>query len=142
MCDFAGFKPPEMTKVRRVVVLSPRCRVGFPSTYIVVPISKKTPNPPEGCHCEFTAGRYGFFHATESVWAKADMVACVAAGRLDRVMFNGRFSRAQIHKGDLLSVRAAVLHALGMEKWKDLETEAALGTSRLPVVPEGAKKTE
>src|ERR1035437_6405283 len=92
MCDFStGFMPPEMVKVRRVVVLSPRNRVRIPGTYIVVPISKTTPSPPEGCHCEFKARSYEFFHPVESVWAKADMVVSVAAHRLDRVRVNGAY---------------------------------------------------
>jgi uncharacterized protein YifN (PemK superfamily) len=39
MCDFRDFKPPEMTKVRHVIVISPRERRFFPGTYIVVPVS-------------------------------------------------------------------------------------------------------
>jgi uncharacterized protein YifN (PemK superfamily) len=142
MCNFEGFKPPEMTKNRKVVILSPRCRIGFPSTYIVVPISKTTPNQLEGCHCEFAPGKYGFFHATESVWAKADMVSCVAASRLDRVEHNGRFSRVQIRAVDLLAVRSAVLHALGMEKWRELETKSATETSDLLSSINGAEKAK
>jgi mRNA interferase MazF len=92
ICDFDGFKAPEMTKVRRVVVLSPRSRVTFPGTYLVVPISKTPPSRPEPHHCEFKPRSYHFFDQTESVWAKADMVCCVAAHRLDRVKINGRYS--------------------------------------------------
>jgi len=66
MCDFTtGFQEPEMTKVRRVVVLSPRSRVKFPSTYLVVPISKTPPVPVEGCHCEFRPNSYYFFDRSE-----------------------------------------------------------------------------
>ncbi len=43
--------------------------------------------------------------------------------RLDRVMVNGRYTRCQIRKGDLHLVRVAVLHALGMESWKQVEVE-------------------
>ena len=121
MCDFTGFVAPEMTKIRRVVVLSPRSRVSFPGTYLVVPISKTPPAPPEPCHCEFKPRSYHFFDQAESVWAKANMVTCVAARRLDRVMVNGRYSRAQIRKEDLALIRKAVLHALGMETWQKAE---------------------
>jgi len=119
ICDFStGFKPPEMVKIRRVVVLSPRSRVKFPSTYIVVPISKTPPSAPDGCHCEFAARTYEFFDLVEPVWAKADMVSCVAHHRLDRIRVNGRYSRATIRKPDLHRIRVAVLHALGMEAWR------------------------
>jgi hypothetical protein len=51
------------------------------------------------------------------------MVTCVGSHRLDRVMVNGRYTRCQIRKGDLHLVRVAVLHALGMESWKQAEVE-------------------
>src|SRR5450432_2925614 len=98
MCDFTGFIKPEMTKVRRVVILSPRSRVSFPGTYLVVPISRTPPSSPEPYHCEFKARSYQFFDQVESVWAKANMVTCVASHRLDRVRIDGRYSRAQIRK--------------------------------------------
>lgn len=102
-------------------MLSPRSRVTFPGTYLVVPISKTPPSVREPHHCEFKPHSYHFFDQAESVWAKADMVTCVAAHRLDRVRINGRYSRAQIRKDDLLLVRKAVLHALGMETWQQAE---------------------
>jgi uncharacterized protein YifN (PemK superfamily) len=129
MCDFTtGFVPPEMVKVRRVVVLSPRSRTRFPGTYIVVPISKTAPSPPEGCHCEFKPNAYEFFDPVESVWAKADMIACVAAHRLDRVRVNRRYNRVQIRKADLLRIKQAVLHALGMETWSEVEQSNTVDT--------------
>ncbi len=49
MCDFTtGFQPPEMVKVRKVVVLSPRSRTAMPDTLLVVPLSKTAPVPREG----------------------------------------------------------------------------------------------
>jgi uncharacterized protein YifN (PemK superfamily) len=121
MCDFTGFVAPEMTKIRRVVILSPRSRRNFPGTYLVLPISKTPPSPPRPHHCEFKPGSYHFFDPIETVWAKADMVTCVAAHRLDRVKFRGRYSRAQIGREDLLRVRKALLYALGMERWQQTE---------------------
>lgn len=122
MCDFgSGFEPPEMTKIRRVVVLSPRSRSRMHGTYLVVPVSKTPPVPPMGHHCEFKPRAYCFFDAVEPVWAKADMLSCVAYRRLDRIRINGRYCRAEIRKDDLLSVRKAVLHAMGMENWVQVE---------------------
>lgn len=121
ICDFTGFQAPEMTKIRRVVVLSPRSRTTFPGTYLVVPISKTTPCPPADHHCEFRPGSYHFFDPVESVWAKADMITCVGWRRLERVKTNGRFSGARIRKEDLYAVRKAVLHAMGMENWQQVE---------------------
>ncbi len=111
-----------MTKVRRVVILSPRSRTVLRGTYLVVPISKSAPCPAQDHHCEFRPGAYHFFDPVESVWAKADMVTCVAWARLDRVKMNGRFTGAQIRKADLVSIKKAVLYAMGMELWEELET--------------------
>ena len=90
MCDFSGFVAPEMTKCRPAIVLSPRSRKVIDGTYLVVPVSKTVPNPPEACHYEFKPRSYDFFDPTESVWAKADMITCVAARRLDRLRVNGK----------------------------------------------------
>lgn len=126
MCDFSGFQPPEMTKTRQVVVLSSRSRVCFPSTYIVVPVSKTPPSLVDGCHCEFKPRSYDFFDPVEKVWAKADMTTCVAKHRLDRVKVAGRYAHARLRAEDLLRVRQSVLYAIGMAGWgpaqKDEET--------------------
>lgn len=121
MCNFTGFQPPEMTKVRRVIVLSPRSRTHFPDTFIVVPVSKTPPSALKDWHCEFLPNSYHFFDPIESVWAKADMVTCVAKHRLDRVIINFRYTAVAIGKRDLLRVRAAVLAALGMTDWREVE---------------------
>jgi mRNA-degrading endonuclease toxin of MazEF toxin-antitoxin module len=71
MCDFIGFIAPEMTKVRRVIVLSPRSRDVIPGTYLVVPVSKTPPSRPEPHHHEFPPRGYDFFDHGQSVWAKA-----------------------------------------------------------------------
>jgi uncharacterized protein YifN (PemK superfamily) len=120
MCDFEGLTPPEMTKKRRVIVLSPKSRTHFPETFLVVPVSKTPPVPPQNHHCEFKARAYDFFHPTESVWALANMLTCVKRSRLDRIKINNRFTAARIRKADLLAVRQAVLHAMGMENWRQL----------------------
>ncbi|MGA3027516.1 MAG: type II toxin-antitoxin system PemK/MazF family toxin [Bryobacteraceae bacterium] len=117
MCDFTGFVAPEITKVRRVIILSPRSRRRFPGTYLVIPMSKTPPAPPEPHHCEFKPNSYFFLDPVEPVWAKADMLTCVASYRLDRLKVNGRYCRVQIRKDDLHAVRRAVLHALGMDTW-------------------------
>lgn len=111
MCNFEGFMPPEMTKVRPVIVLSPRSRRIVPDTYIVVPTSTTMPASVAGWHCELKRGSYACFNAAVPIWAKCDMLTCVAAHRLDRVKVAGRYNRVQIRKGDLLRVRQAVLHA-------------------------------
>ncbi len=90
MCDFAtGFQPPEMAKRRPVVVMSPRRRHRS-GLCLVVPFSTAKPDPVEAFHHMIQAGRYPFFRPNADVWAKADMLTCVAFRRLDRVLLNGR----------------------------------------------------
>lgn len=135
MCDFTGFQPPEMTKIRRIVILSPRSRTRWPDTYLVVPISKTPPSPPENCHFEFKARAYSFFDSTESVWALGNMVTCVKAQRLDRMKINGRHSKAQIRSGDLAAVRKIVLCALGMDSVLNAEEIAMVAVSSAIATP-------
>ena len=58
MCQFDG-SPPEMTKLRRVIVLTPRNRAYFPDTFLVVPVSKSRPTRPES---------RGVFHCGALFW--------------------------------------------------------------------------
>jgi len=130
MCDFTtGFQPPEMVKVRKVVVLSARSRITVRDTYLVVPLSKTAPLPPDACHHEFKPRSYHFLDPIESVWAKADMVTCVGKHRLDRVKLNGQYSRFNIRKDDLMALRKAVLHALGMQDWRQIEQSSGVTVS-------------
>jgi uncharacterized protein YifN (PemK superfamily) len=130
MCDFTtGFQPPEMVKVRKVVVLSARSRVTIPNTYLVVPLRKAAPAPPEGCHHEFRPRSYHFLDDVESVWAKADMLTCVGKHRLDRVKVNGRYSRVCIRKDDLMAIRRAVLNALGMRNRSEVNENKAVNVN-------------
>ncbi|MGJ5816141.1 type II toxin-antitoxin system PemK/MazF family toxin [Paludibaculum fermentans] len=130
ICDFSGFQPPEMTKKRPVIVLSNRSRVCFPDTYIVVPVSKTAPAPPEGCHCGFSPRSYDFFDQAETVWAKANMVTCVGRHRLDRVRMGGRYMSPRLRAADLQRVRQSVLYAIGMSDWRG--PEAAPETESSP----------
>jgi uncharacterized protein YifN (PemK superfamily) len=120
MCNFEDLRSPEMTKTRRVIVLSPRARSYFPDTFLVVPVSKTPPSPPLRHHCEFKPRAYDFFDPVESVWALANMLTCVKKTRLDRIRINNRFTGACLRKADLLAVRKAVLCALGMETWREI----------------------
>lgn len=132
MCDFTtGFQPPEMVKVRKVVVLSVRSRVTIPDTYLVVPLSKTAPSPPEGCHHEFKPRSYHFLDEIESVWAKADMVTCVGKHRLDRVKLNGKYSRVCIRRDDLMAIRKAALYTMGMQNWREVEENRVVSAKEI-----------
>lgn len=115
ICDFStGFQAPEMVKVRPVVVISPRRRVG--SICTVVPLSSVAPTPFMPWHHQLSAGAYP--PARGSMWAKCDMVAAVACHRLDRVKIITAGKRTyhtfQVPDADMTAIRAAVAAALGL----------------------------
>lgn len=116
ICDYStGFKPPEMVKVRPVVVISPRRRSSQLVT--VVPISSVAPSPVEPWHYLLPDGAYP--PARGPVWVKADMVATVALARLDRVKMkepggSRSYQVFRLSQGDLLAIGAAVKAALGL----------------------------
>jgi uncharacterized protein YifN (PemK superfamily) len=118
MCDFnTGFKPPEMVKVRPVVVLSNR----LANVCTVVPLSTTEPNVIEKFHHEMDPISLPGKLAAERTWAKCDMVTTVGFFRLDRyctgrnkatgrrVYFNGK-----ITADDLRKIQDCILHVLGL----------------------------
>ena len=113
MCDFdTGFVPPEMTKVRHVVVVSPRHRRNSGSC-LVVPLSTVAPNPVERFHYRIPANTYSFFRKNTDVWAKADLLSHVSFGRLDRVLDGGKYCSPSLNPLDLKGIQLAVWEALG-----------------------------
>ena len=143
MCDFEGLRPPEMTKKRQVIVLSPRSRDHNPDTFLVVPVSK-SPHARSGSHCEFKPRSYHYFDSVESVWALTDMVTCVARWRLDRILVNRRHTCVYVRPADLLRVRRAVLYSLGMSGWNNTgdapDTTVETKRHEVPVVIEASDK--
>jgi uncharacterized protein YifN (PemK superfamily) len=56
-------------------------------------------------------GTYPFFHAHRDVWAKGDMLTCVAFRRLDRVLLNGHYVAPSLRPDDFTAIQRAVLAA-------------------------------
>ncbi|MDE2597017.1 MAG: type II toxin-antitoxin system PemK/MazF family toxin [Sphingomonadales bacterium] len=121
LCNYGtGFVPPEMVKVRPVVVVSPRLRRRG-DLVAVIPLSTTAPNPPELYHCSLTLAQplpHPF--TAVDVWAKCDMVATVALSRLDRFR-DGRnpqggrkFMTGMLTGEQLAQVRRSLLHGLGL----------------------------
>jgi len=78
-CDFAGFRVPEMTKNRPVIVL--RAHKRNRRLVYVIPLSTTPPVPPQPYH--FHVARSPVTHAAPTqAWAKCDMVAVVSTERL------------------------------------------------------------
>lgn len=113
MADFTDLKQPEMTKVRPVVVLSPR--LPFRSELVtIVPISL-TPPRHDLPFCYRLSRNY---HPGEDAllpsWAKADMIMTISLGRLSGFKIGKRkWEYPVMAPDDFAGVRRAVLHGLG-----------------------------
>jgi uncharacterized protein YifN (PemK superfamily) len=115
MCDFTtGFRPPEIVKIRPVVVLSERSRNR--ETCIVVPTSKSQARDKDARTVKLERSRYGFLH--EDSWAKCQCPYTISITRLYRMRGpDGRSidSRAtKISDEDLMSVRQGAAASLGL----------------------------
>ncbi len=119
LCDFSGFRPPEMTKKRPAVIAGEE-GAGRAGTCLVVPLSTVAPDPVMGFHHGLDRASLPTSMWNEVTWAKCDMVTTVASDRLDRVM-NGRDALGkrycvthQVVSADLAAIRRGVLVALHM----------------------------
>jgi len=102
--------PPEMTKNRFVVVLTPGKKTY--GTCTVVPLSTVAPVPQENFHHCFLAGTYPFLNGAAHSWVKGDMVTTVSFARLDRVLVGGKWSSPSISSADFAIVKGCVRNAL------------------------------
>src|SRR5207248_7318416 len=113
LCDYSGFRPPEMIKRRPVVVISPRLP-HRDHLCAVVPLSTTAPgrNVPYVCRLELAIGLPPPFDGERLCWAKADMVATVGFGRLDLfrtgrdVTRRRQYLHPRLSAADLQRVRA------------------------------------
>lgn len=119
MCDFTGFKPPEMVKNRLVVVVSRKHN----QLATVVPLSTVEPMSLEKCHHEIHDASLPSRFRGERTWAKCDCVTTVAYWRLDRTRgtrhptTGKRIYVSQIVRPeDLAAIQRAILHVLGLTK--------------------------
>lgn len=122
LCNYnTGFIVPEMTKLRPVVVISPRLRKRD-DLVAVVPLSTIRPDPIELHHCEINLKTVlPSPYEAPTMWAKCDMLATVALSRLDRFRAGKRLGSSarvylsgQIDTPQLTSIRKAILCGLGM----------------------------
>lgn len=120
MCDFTvGFKPPEITKLRPVVVISPRSRRSKPLC-TVVPLSTVAPKPIEPFHHCMDPRSLPRRLARKENWAKCDMLYTVSLRRLDRIVIgkerSGKpiYATVSVTADDLEAIRRGVRIALGM----------------------------
>lgn len=119
MCDFAGFKVPEMVKTRPVLVVGTKPQGHGLVT--VVCLSTKKPQHMMPYHFELDSGHLpsAKFFSGKTTWVKADMIYTLSFSRFDlirdgkdekgkRKYFNQRLEQSfmnDIYKGVLSSFR-------------------------------------
>ncbi len=113
ICDFSGFKEPEMIKPRPVIVVSPRLPYRS-EIATVVPISLTPPRH----NLPFNYKLSRNYHPDEpdslDCWAKADMVMNLGTYRLSAIKVGRRkYAYPTLTPEDLAAVRVAVIHGLG-----------------------------
>lgn len=114
ICDFSGFKAPEMIKVRPVVVL--RKHRHNRQLVTVIPLSTTAPSTLEAHHVELPSYLPG---DAPACWAKCDMIYTVSIARLDRCRVKARhggsrsYLALQMEPTDFAAVRTAVGASLG-----------------------------
>jgi mRNA interferase MazF len=114
VCDFTSFQIPEMTKVRPVVVISPR--LPYRSEIVtIVPLSTTAPKH----DLPFVVRLSKNYHPLEAdnlpTWAKCDMLTNLGLHRLNRFKVGRRKWEAPIMtEADLAAIRKGVIHGLGL----------------------------
>jgi len=120
ICDFAGFKVPEIVKRRPVIVVSPRFK-RRDQLCTVVPLSTTAPRWPQeyNCRIEFDPPLPAPYAASD-MWVKGDMLCTVAFERLSPPAAgrgaDGRriYDIRRVSDAELSRVRACVLNGLGL----------------------------
>lgn len=123
LCNYnTGFVAPEMTKIRPVVIISPRLRRRA-DLVAVVPLSTTPPVNVERHHCKIELARpLPAPFDSPAMWAKCDMIATVARDRLDRFKAGRKagggkrvFVSGMLDRSQFRLVKAAVLCGLGFD---------------------------
>lgn len=121
-CDFSqGFNPPEMVKVRPVVVVTPQLP-GRPGLCTVVPISSVKPEPFQAYHHRMSVESLTDKLGKTPCWAKCDMLYTVGFERLDRIReksADGRrcYVTGHVTTEDMQAIEVAILNGLGLRKY-------------------------
>jgi mRNA interferase MazF len=102
ICDYTGFKPPEMVKRRPVVVISPKISVRS-RLCTVVPLSGDAPNPEMPYHRRIILSPpLPYPWELREVWAKCDMVFASGFDRLDLIRLPRERGKKRQYRVNLL----------------------------------------
>lgn len=120
ICDFSGFKPPEMTKRRLVIVISPQISAR-PWLCTVVALSTTQPKKVMPYHYKFTIDPpLPSPYNSPFQWLKGDMIYSISFDRLN-LPFKGKDSAGKriydcriIDEELMKIVQACVLYGLGI----------------------------
>ncbi|MCK7581059.1 MAG: type II toxin-antitoxin system PemK/MazF family toxin [Chromatiales bacterium] len=120
VCDFDGFKAPEMVKRRPAVVVSPRLR-SRGELCTIVPLSTTEPNVIAPYHFRLHVDPpLPAPYNARTHWVKADMLYTVSFARLS-LPFDGKDASGRrrtivrlIDEADLRQIQNCLLHALGL----------------------------
>ena len=116
VCDFTGFKEPEMIKPRPVVVVSPRLP-NRGEIVSVVPISLTGPLQPALYKVRLSKNYHPDEPDDVACWAACDMLMNLGLYRLNGFKVGRRkWAYPQMTGEDLLAVRRGVLLGLGLDK--------------------------
>lgn len=123
-CDYRDLIDPEMSKVRFVVVVSPKF-LNRPNLCTVVPLSTTAPLHTMGYHVMLDKDPHPNGKPGVVVWAKCDMLMTVSFARLT-AHFDGRradgkrnYVNLSVSAKELGQIRQGVLYSLGLSHlWK------------------------
>ena len=119
VCDYSGFKAPEMVKRRPVVVLSPQMQ-GRPSLCTIVPISTEKPKIQTRYHVLLPDLVLPHPFEDGPNWVKGDMLFTASFERLDLFKtgkdMTGRraYFPVCLTDADFTKIKTAVLCSLGL----------------------------
>lgn len=113
IADFKGFSPPEMVKVRPIVVISPK--LPYRSEIVtIVPLSTTAPKHEYPFCVRLSKNYMPNSDPNLEVWAKCDMVMNISKNRLNAIKIGRRqYYYPTLNQEDLELVRKGVLHGLG-----------------------------
>lgn len=117
-CDYSNLVMPEMSKVRWVVVISPKF-LNRPNLCTVIPLSTTPPKNVEPYHVKLDKDPYPKGKIGAEIWAKCDMLMTVSFYRLTGYWdgkVDGKRNYVSIYVSDdeLKRIKKGTLAALGM----------------------------